>query len=151
MTALERRFYRTREVKAAFAIGQTTLYEWIKRGWLAGVKVGRETRITAASFDKCAANLPKLKTPTMAKAALASGDQSALEGVSIEGRAGRDAYAKNCAARRAKAEQPEAPTRSKVITRQVKERRPVSARRSAALRPERKTPSPRDARPAGPG
>jgi excisionase family DNA binding protein len=99
MTAVERCFYRTREVRAALAIGQTTLYDWLNKGLLVGVKVGRETRITAASFDECVASLPKFKTPKMAKAALASGDPSALKGASVEGRAGRKRLAKNRAAK----------------------------------------------------
>jgi hypothetical protein len=100
MTAVEKLFYRTQEVKALFSIGQTTLYEWLNDGLLVGVKIGHETRITAASVKERAAALPKLTTPTMAKAALASGQPSTLK-ASIEGRAGRDALAKNRAAAKA--------------------------------------------------
>jgi excisionase family DNA binding protein len=62
-------FYGTRAAKDAIGCGTTKLYDLINDGTLEARKFGRLTLITAASLEAFVASLPRLVTPTMAKAA----------------------------------------------------------------------------------
>jgi excisionase family DNA binding protein len=57
---LERALYSVKETKALLSIGQTTLYELIKRGELRPTKLGKKTLFYASDL---AALLTKLREP----------------------------------------------------------------------------------------
>ncbi len=60
--------YKTREAKAALSCGQERLYQLINSGALEARREGHRTYITAESLESFVASLPRVVTPTMAKA-----------------------------------------------------------------------------------
>jgi|HubBroStandDraft_6_1064221.scaffolds.fasta_scaffold92834_5 excisionase family DNA binding protein len=60
--------YGTREAKAALGCGTSKLYELINNGTLDARRFGKLTYITAESLEAFVASLPRVETPTMAKA-----------------------------------------------------------------------------------
>jgi hypothetical protein len=60
--------YRTSEAKAAIGCGTWKLYSLINSGVLDARKFGHRTYITRASLESFVASLPRVVTPTMAKA-----------------------------------------------------------------------------------
>jgi hypothetical protein len=60
--------YRTSEAKAAIGCGTSKLYGLINSGVLEARKFGHRTYITGASLEAFVASLPRVVTPTMAKA-----------------------------------------------------------------------------------
>jgi hypothetical protein len=64
-----KRLYTTREAKAELACGTTKLYDEINAGKIDALKHGRRTYITGESIERRIAEMKRLETPTMAKAA----------------------------------------------------------------------------------
>jgi hypothetical protein len=60
--------YRTSEAKAAIGCGTSKLYSLINSGVLEARRFGHRTYITGASLEAFVASLPRVVTPTMAKA-----------------------------------------------------------------------------------
>ena len=60
--------YKTSEAKAAIGCGNTKLYHLVNEGLLEARRLGRKTYITAESLEALVASLPRVVTPTMAKA-----------------------------------------------------------------------------------
>lgn len=56
----ESEYITIKEAAKRFGISSSTQYRLIGRGFIEAVKVGRHTRIVAASVEKYFANLPRL-------------------------------------------------------------------------------------------
>ena len=64
-----KRLYTIRETRTALGFGLTKVYDDINKGRLVAVKDGKRTYITGKSIEKRIADMKRLETPTMKKAA----------------------------------------------------------------------------------
>jgi hypothetical protein len=77
--------YTTSETRAALGCGITRLYELINNGSLEARRLGHRTYITATSLEALVASLPRVVTPTMAKAQHARWSERRKRRVAPEG------------------------------------------------------------------
>jgi excisionase family DNA binding protein len=56
---IERRALRPKEAAKAYGVGRVTLYEWMKSGKLASVKIGGARLIPVAALEALIAAAPK--------------------------------------------------------------------------------------------
>jgi hypothetical protein len=68
LSRISKFLYRTSEAKAAIGCGTSKLYSLINSGVLEARRFGHRTYITGASLEAFVASLPRVVTPTMAKA-----------------------------------------------------------------------------------
>lgn len=61
-------FYTVSEFCEAFSVGPSTTYQLMRSGELAGVKLGRHTKIKRSEAMRWAANLPAFKGRNVAPA-----------------------------------------------------------------------------------